>query len=155
MSCIKLKWICIDARTVKQFDTLTVKNASVMHVYYVRGYTICSHLSLSSASTPVLIPFLADTVGALCHSASVLTVSAHTRTSLASESGWARVPMSQTRPCVECHEPDLADSGLARQGLRWGSTRRRLAFGSYVCGRSQARLAYPHRHKHRQCEFCH
>ena len=27
----------------------------------------------------------------------------HTRTSLASESGWARVPMSQTRPCVECH----------------------------------------------------
>jgi hypothetical protein len=32
---------------------------------------------------------------------------AHTRTSLASESGWARVPMSQTRPCVECHEPDL------------------------------------------------
>jgi hypothetical protein len=31
----------------------------------------------------------------------------HTRTSLASESGWARVPMSQTRPCVECHEPDF------------------------------------------------
>jgi hypothetical protein len=27
---------------------------------------------------------------------------AHIRTSLASESGWARVPMSQTRPCVEC-----------------------------------------------------
>jgi hypothetical protein len=23
--------------------------------------------------------------------------------------------MSQTRLCVECHEPDLADSGLARQ----------------------------------------
>jgi hypothetical protein len=32
---------------------------------------------------------------------------AHTRTSLASESGWARVAMSQTRPCVECHEPDF------------------------------------------------
>jgi hypothetical protein len=32
---------------------------------------------------------------------------AHTRTSLASESGWARVPMSQTRPCVKCHEPDF------------------------------------------------
>jgi hypothetical protein len=32
---------------------------------------------------------------------------AHTRTSLASESGWARVPMSQTGPCVECHEPDF------------------------------------------------
>jgi hypothetical protein len=31
----------------------------------------------------------------------------HARTSLASESGWARVPMSQTRPCVECHEPDF------------------------------------------------
>jgi len=46
--------------------------------------------------------------------------------------------MSQTRPCVECHEPDLAYSGLARQGLRWGSARRRLAIGSYVCGRSQA-----------------
>jgi hypothetical protein len=30
----------------------------------------------------------------------------HTRTSLASDSGWARVPMSQTRPCVECHEPE-------------------------------------------------
>jgi hypothetical protein len=28
-------------------------------------------------------------------------------TSLASESGWARVPASQTRPCVECHEPDF------------------------------------------------
>jgi hypothetical protein len=72
----------------------------------------------------------------------------HTRTSLASESGWARVQMSKTRPCVECHVPDLADSGLARQGLRWGSARRRLATGSYVCGRSQARLAYPHGHKH-------
>jgi hypothetical protein len=24
-----------------------------------------------------------------------------------SESGWARVPMSQTRPCVDCHEPDF------------------------------------------------
>ena len=65
---------------------------------------------------------------------------AHTRTSLASESGWARVPMSQTRPCVECHEPDLADSGLDRQGLRWGSARRRLATGSYVCGRSDSRI---------------
>jgi hypothetical protein len=32
---------------------------------------------------------------------------AHTRPSLASESGWTRVPMSQTRPCVECHEPDF------------------------------------------------
>jgi hypothetical protein len=31
----------------------------------------------------------------------------HTRTSLASESGWARVPMSQTGPCVECHESDF------------------------------------------------
>jgi hypothetical protein len=80
---------------------------------------------------------------------------AHTRTSLASESGWARVPMSQTRPCVECNEPDLTDSGLARQGLRWRSARRRLAIGSYVCGRSQARLAYPHGHKQRQREFCH
>ena len=60
----------------------------------------------------------------------VFAKGAHTRTSLARESGWARVPMSQTRPCVECHEPDLADSGLARQGLRWGSARRRLAIGS-------------------------
>jgi hypothetical protein len=32
---------------------------------------------------------------------------AHTRTGLASQSGWARVPMSQTGPCVECHEPDF------------------------------------------------
>jgi hypothetical protein len=36
-----------------------------------------------------------------------LKVSVHTRTGLASESGWARVQMSQTRPCVECHEPDF------------------------------------------------
>jgi hypothetical protein len=36
-----------------------------------------------------------------------VTKCVHTRTSLASESGWARVPMSQTRPCVECHEPDF------------------------------------------------
>jgi hypothetical protein len=28
-------------------------------------------------------------------------------TSLASESDWARGPMSQTGPCVECHEPDF------------------------------------------------
>jgi hypothetical protein len=32
---------------------------------------------------------------------------AHTRMSLASDSGWARVPVSQTRPCMECHEPDF------------------------------------------------
>jgi hypothetical protein len=32
---------------------------------------------------------------------------AHTRTSLASESGWARVPVSQTGLCVEFHEPDF------------------------------------------------
>jgi hypothetical protein len=36
-----------------------------------------------------------------------LTVPIYVRTSLASESGWVRVPMSQTRPCVECHEPDF------------------------------------------------
>jgi hypothetical protein len=59
---------------VKPFGTLTVKNASVMHVYYVMGYTICSHLSLSSASPSVLIPFFAGTISVLCHSASVLTV---------------------------------------------------------------------------------
>jgi hypothetical protein len=83
------------------------------------------------------------------------TKGAHTRTSLARKSGWARVSLSQTRSCVECHEPDSADSGLDRQGLRWGSARHRLAIGSYVCGRSQARLVFPHGHKHRQCEFCH
>jgi hypothetical protein len=32
----------------------------------------------------------------------------------------------------------------ARQGLRRGSARRRLANGSYVCGWSRASLAYPH-----------
>jgi hypothetical protein len=32
---------------------------------------------------------------------------AHTRTSLASESGWARVPLSQTGPCVECHKQEF------------------------------------------------
>jgi hypothetical protein len=29
---------------------------------------------------------------------------AHTPTDLVSQSGWTQVPMSQTRPCVECHE---------------------------------------------------
>jgi hypothetical protein len=56
---------------------------------------------------------------------------AHTRTSLASESGWARVPMSQTRPCVECHEPDcgrlyiyrllISPSGISE--LDWATTK--------------------------------
>jgi hypothetical protein len=36
-----------------------------------------------------------------------VTKRVHTRASLATESGWARVPVSQTRPCVECHEPDF------------------------------------------------
>ena len=69
---------------------------------------------------------------------------AHTRTSLARESGSARVPMSQTRPCMGRHEPGLAEPSEARQGLPWDSARRRLAIGSYVCGRSRARLAYLH-----------
>jgi hypothetical protein len=56
------------------------------------------------------------------------------------ESGSARVPMSQTRLCVGRHEPCSAESSLARQGLRWGSARLRLAIGSYVCGWSRARL---------------
>jgi hypothetical protein len=43
----------------------------------------------------------------LLNSKSWTSKGAHTRTSLASESGWARVPMSQTGPCVECHEPDF------------------------------------------------
>jgi hypothetical protein len=42
-----------------------------------------------------------------CSSATSHAKGAHTRTSLASESCWARVPMSQTRPCVECHELDF------------------------------------------------
>jgi len=32
---------------------------------------------------------------------------AHTRMSLDRESGWARDPTSQTRSCVECHEPEI------------------------------------------------
>jgi hypothetical protein len=36
-------------------------------------------------------------------------------------SGSARVPMNQTRLCVGRHEPGSAESGWARQGLRWGS----------------------------------
>jgi hypothetical protein len=52
--------------------------------------------------------------------------------------------------CVGRHEPGSAESGWARQGLRWGSARRRLAIGSYVCGCSRASLAYPHCHTHRQ-----
>jgi hypothetical protein len=39
---------------------------------------------------------------------------APTRTSLASESGWARVPVSQTRPCVECHEPGFGQLYIYR-----------------------------------------
>jgi hypothetical protein len=38
------------------------------------------------------------------------------------------------------HEPGSVESGLALQGLRWGSARRRLTVGSYVCGWSRARL---------------
>jgi hypothetical protein len=48
---------------------------------------------------------------------------AHTRTILTRESGSTRVPMSQTRLCVGRHEPGSAESGLVRQGLRWGSAR--------------------------------
>jgi hypothetical protein len=76
------------------------------------------------------------------------------------ESGW-RVRLgsgsneSNSSVCGVSRAGLGADPGLACQGLRWGSARRRLAVGSYVCGRFQARLTYPHGHKHRQCEFCH
>jgi hypothetical protein len=42
------------------------------------------------------------------------------------ESGSARLPRSPTRLCVGRHEPGSAESGLARQGLRWDSARYRL-----------------------------
>jgi hypothetical protein len=63
-------------------------------------------------------------------SSAVFHNGAHTLTGLARESDSARVPMSQTRPCVGRHEPGWAESGGARQGLRWHSARRRLAIGS-------------------------
>jgi hypothetical protein len=44
---------------------------------------------------------------------------AHKRTSLASESGWARVPMSQTRPCVECHEPESTHACVVKYIRAW------------------------------------
>jgi hypothetical protein len=57
--------------------------------------------------------------------------------SLASESCWARVSMSQTRPCVECHEPDFGRlyiyiyPSLASES---SSPRRTREPGSYVYG---------------------
>jgi hypothetical protein len=48
------------------------------------------HISIGLSAEPILCSY-----------------GAHTRASLASKSGWARVPMSQTGPCVECHEPDF------------------------------------------------
>ena len=48
-----------------------------------------------------------------------LSKGAHTRTSLARESGWARVPMSQTRPCVECHEPESTHACVVKYIRAW------------------------------------
>jgi hypothetical protein len=83
------------------------------------------------------------------------TKGAHTRTSLASESGWARVPMSQTRPCVECHKPDLADSGLAPQGLRWGSARQPACYWLVRVWEVPSQTRVSTRPQNRQCKFCH
>jgi hypothetical protein len=44
---------------------------------------------------------------------------AHTRTSLARESGWARVPMSQTRPRVGCHEPESTHACVGKYIRAW------------------------------------
>jgi hypothetical protein len=44
---------------------------------------------------------------------------AHKRTSLASESGWARVPMNQTRPSVECHEPESTHACVVKYIRAW------------------------------------
>jgi len=44
---------------------------------------------------------------------------AHTRTNLDRESGWARVPMSQTRPCVECHEPESTHACAVKYTRAW------------------------------------
>jgi hypothetical protein len=47
------------------------------------------------------------------------TKGSHTRTSLASESGWARVPMSQTCPCVECHESESTHACVVKYIRAW------------------------------------
>jgi len=44
---------------------------------------------------------------------------AHTRTSLARESGWARVPMNQTRPCVECQESESTHACVVKYIRAW------------------------------------
>jgi hypothetical protein len=53
-----------------------------------------------------------------------------------SESGWAQVPMSQTRPCVECHEPDFGRLYIyvSEPGSRVSSSRRTHEPDSYVYG---------------------
>jgi hypothetical protein len=64
-------------------------------------------------------PGVGPLVGHTAHCETHYPKGAHTRTSLAIVSGWARVPLSQTRPCVECHEPDFGRlyirGGLASQ----------------------------------------
>ena len=47
------------------------------------------------------------------------TKGAHTRTSLARESGWARVPMTETRRCVECHEPESTHACVVKYIRAW------------------------------------
>jgi hypothetical protein len=69
---------------------------------------------------------------------------AHTRTSLASESGWARVPTSQTRPCVECHEPDFGRLYISEPGSRVklpeaDSRQTRTCMGTLRCRSAAAR----------------
>jgi hypothetical protein len=44
---------------------------------------------------------------------------AHTRTNLARESAWARFPMSQTRPCVDCHEPESTHACVVKYTRAW------------------------------------
>jgi hypothetical protein len=67
----------------------------------------------------------------------------HTRTSLTSESGWARVPTSQTRPCVEWHKPEFGRLYIYRYihihiypslAPESSSPRRTREPGSYVYG---------------------
>jgi hypothetical protein len=48
-----------------------------------------------------------------------VTKGAHTCTTLASESGWARVPMSQIRLCVECHEPESTHACVVKYIRAW------------------------------------
>ena len=64
------------------------------------------------------------------------TEGAHTHMRLARESGWARVPMTETRPCVECPETESTHACVVKYIKAWlpsQAPRCRLATQTLTC----------------------